>query len=159
MTTRTKCSRAIRAAFASGAPVRCEYCDRELVAWKHGPNMATGDHRIPRSMGGPDSYDNIAIVCYQCNQLKGPLTLDEFMSLRRDCKALKEARWVRQRELLGQPTSRQEFNEGLMERRRVRVEKLRHRMKEPDPDCEWCSGDGLVPNGNICRCSITPLSA
>ena len=51
---------------------KCVYCDctNELVL--------TIDHKIPTCRGGPDTDSNKQVCCYVCNQLKGPLTDEEY---------------------------------------------------------------------------------
>jgi 5-methylcytosine-specific restriction endonuclease McrA len=43
----------------------CEYChSSELLS----ANRFTIDHVIPRSLGGPDAIDNLALACRRCNE-------------------------------------------------------------------------------------------
>lgn len=62
---------------------RCEYCKRFLIAPGKGAQTegraATVDHKTPKSRGG-SHHDphNTALVCNDCNLLKGDLTLEEF---------------------------------------------------------------------------------
>ena len=50
------------------AGYKCEYCDKDMLAnevdygfsWQH-------DHIIPRSAGGEDTFENIALSCSVCN--------------------------------------------------------------------------------------------
>jgi len=51
----------------------CEYCDktvyeRNSIHRQH--DDATADHIIPRAKGGKDTYDNIAVCCWECNWQK-----------------------------------------------------------------------------------------
>lgn len=43
--------------------------------------QATVDHVLLRSLGGPNTEDNLVIMCYECNQLRSNLfaELDEFI--------------------------------------------------------------------------------
>ena len=34
-------------------------------------NLATLDHKIPRSLGGPDTYENTTLSCRRCNLARG----------------------------------------------------------------------------------------
>jgi 5-methylcytosine-specific restriction endonuclease McrA len=45
----------------------------------------TLDHVIPISKGGPDSYDNLILLCYPCNQNKGDTIDPELVTL---CKRI-----------------------------------------------------------------------
>jgi 5-methylcytosine-specific restriction endonuclease McrA len=47
---------------------RCAYC---------GGHAATVDHVLPRSRGGPDTWDNLVACCVRCNNLKGNRTPEE----------------------------------------------------------------------------------
>lgn len=54
---------------------RCPCCDVQLV-WKSNPdkpqrNLATVDHMIAKSLGGPDTSDNMFVMCRQCNADRG----------------------------------------------------------------------------------------
>lgn len=65
---------AIVNAYNSGVR-RCPCCDVQLV-WKANPdepqkNLATVDHMVPRSLGGPDTTDNMFVMCRQCNNDRG----------------------------------------------------------------------------------------
>ncbi|GIV59160.1 HNH endonuclease [Rhodocaloribacter litoris] len=55
---------------------RCQYCgSRERL---------TIDHILPRSRGGPDTWENLVAACVPCNNRKGNRTPEEAgMSLRR----------------------------------------------------------------------------
>lgn len=46
----------------------CVYCGRRA------PSVTLEvDHRIPRSLGGPDDPSNLCSACWDCNRGKGPL--------------------------------------------------------------------------------------
>ena len=47
----------------------CQYCGKK--------NELTIDHVIPRSRGGKDTWDNVAIACLRCNLNKGNRTPKE----------------------------------------------------------------------------------
>jgi 5-methylcytosine-specific restriction endonuclease McrA len=47
---------------------RCAYCRRSAT---------TVDHVLPRSRGGPDSWENLVACCVRCNNAKGDRTPDE----------------------------------------------------------------------------------
>ncbi|MFP5334761.1 MAG: HNH endonuclease [Actinomycetes bacterium] len=47
---------------------RCAYCRR---------SAHTIDHVLPRSRGGPDSWENLVACCVRCNNAKGDRTPEE----------------------------------------------------------------------------------
>jgi 5-methylcytosine-specific restriction endonuclease McrA len=51
---------------------QCQYCHRKLP-----PRDLNVDHVIPRSRGGPDSWENLVVSCRPCNLRKGSKTPDE----------------------------------------------------------------------------------
>lgn len=51
----------------------CVYC---------GEKATTADHLIPKSRGGHDGYSNLAPSYYACNQEKGNMTYDEYITWR-----------------------------------------------------------------------------
>src|ERR1700686_5146052 len=58
---------------------RCFYCGRPVeerpeLVW----DMLTKDHLTPVSRGGSDDIGNIVPACFNCNRLKGTMTIDEF---------------------------------------------------------------------------------
>lgn len=52
---------------------RCIHCKRKLAIDLHGNPLGheTVEHIIPRTHGGTDALDNLAIACSRCNQGKG----------------------------------------------------------------------------------------
>jgi hypothetical protein len=50
---------------------RCAYCEGKSTKWHY-------DHIVPRSRGGPDEIDNLALACPQCNLSKNDRTPDEW---------------------------------------------------------------------------------
>lgn len=80
---RTALSR--RAVFARD-DYRCQYC---------GKTADSIDHVLPRSRGGPHSWENVAAACRPCNLSKRDRTPDEAgMRLARPCRAPRSAAWV-----------------------------------------------------------------
>lgn len=45
---------------------KCFYCKKDLTF-----DEATIDHKIPRSKGGKNSFKNLVVACFNCNQEKG----------------------------------------------------------------------------------------
>jgi 5-methylcytosine-specific restriction endonuclease McrA len=51
---------------------QCQYCGQKLPT-----RELNVDHVIPRSRGGPDSWENLVVSCRLCNLRKGSKTPDE----------------------------------------------------------------------------------
>jgi len=65
---------------------RCQYC---------GERADSIDHVVPRSKGGPHSWENVAAACRPCNLGKRDRTPDEAgMRLARPCRAPRSTAWV-----------------------------------------------------------------
>src|SRR5215204_2012565 len=65
---------------------RCQYC---------GDTAESIDHVVPRSKGGPHSWDNVVAACRPCNVRKRDRLLHETsMVLRRRPSAPRELTWV-----------------------------------------------------------------
>ena len=50
---------------------RCQYCEKTIVLTE-----ATVDHVIPKSRGGQNTWENVALACAKCNQKKGSRLLE-----------------------------------------------------------------------------------
>jgi 5-methylcytosine-specific restriction endonuclease McrA len=75
----------------------CAYCDVPLVTIGRNPRMATLEHAtlehvVPVAAGGTSDEPNIVAACWQCNRLKGSLTLDQLRKLVARIEALSTAR-------------------------------------------------------------------
>lgn len=65
---------------------RCQYC---------GDRADSIDHVLPRSRGGPHTWENVAAACRPCNMTKRDRTPDEAgMCLARPCRAPHATAWV-----------------------------------------------------------------
>ncbi|WP_119301120.1 HNH endonuclease [Dongia deserti] len=77
---------------------RCAYCGRTMVDPRAGagdrntPLRATIDHLRPLALGGRDDGYNRVAACLECNVLKGPLHITEFIRLRWNTMLLNEAK-------------------------------------------------------------------
>lgn len=58
----------------------CWYCGKEVAS----RDELTADHIFPRSKGGDNSLDNLALVCKSCNSSKNNMDLLEWYFERRD---------------------------------------------------------------------------
>ncbi|WP_290704638.1 RNA-guided endonuclease IscB [Ferroplasma sp. Type II] len=69
---------------------KCVYCRKTNVPMEI-------EHLTPRSRNGPDTVDNLAISCHECNQKKNNLTAEEFgypEVRKRALKSLKDATFM-----------------------------------------------------------------
>jgi 5-methylcytosine-specific restriction endonuclease McrA len=66
---------------------RCVYCGVETHRLARGlsrsPALATLDHVVPRSMGGPLNASNLVLACQACNNQRGVMDAEEFRVLKR----------------------------------------------------------------------------
>lgn len=154
----------VQRAFSAGTPVGCEYCGQQIkldVAPK-AHTRATGDHRVPRCRGGRNVRSNIAVVCYWCNHIKGPLTADEFLAVRHDRRALRLAVHNMTLIIRGvEGPGYRNFRERVQAKNLRRQERLAERLRLPDPNCAKCMGGGRYSDKRrlerICPCALTPL--
>lgn len=58
---------------------RCAYCGKQIVTEKNG---VTFDHVLPLQKNGSTNKENLLLCCFDCNQEKGSLTLEEFRQKR-----------------------------------------------------------------------------
>lgn len=61
---------------------KCTYCEREVFDYFVSPStllLKTRDHIIPISARGNSSDKNIVSSCFQCNNIKGSRTLEDFI--------------------------------------------------------------------------------
>lgn len=65
---------------------RCQYC---------GARADSIDHVMPRSRGGPHTWENVAAACRPCNLGKRDRTPEEAgMKLAKPCRAPRQSAWV-----------------------------------------------------------------
>lgn len=57
---------------------RCIYCNHSLILWDK-YRKPTIEHIIPKSKGGTNHYDNLALACFKCNMYRGNIDLELFM--------------------------------------------------------------------------------
>lgn len=50
---------------------RCCYCGNRMDALGADDNAPSFEHVVPRSVGGPDTLDNLVIACRGCNTGRG----------------------------------------------------------------------------------------
>ena len=65
---------------------RCVYCGVEARRPGRGvrraSDLATLDHVVPRSRGGPLRADNLVLACQACNNARGVMDADAFRALK-----------------------------------------------------------------------------
>jgi 5-methylcytosine-specific restriction endonuclease McrA len=49
---------------------------------KRGPDLATLDHVLPKSVGGPLTRDNLVLACSACNNERGTMEAEAFRALK-----------------------------------------------------------------------------
>lgn len=61
--------------------IYCEYCKIELKPNQRYPynDASSLDHKLPKTRGGANTFDNIAITCTQCNIIKGTMNTEEYL--------------------------------------------------------------------------------
>ena len=70
----------------------CQYCS------VRGERMMTVDHVVPRSKGGPSTWENLVCACMRCNNRKNNRSpSDANMSLKRKPKTPKYIPWIQVR--------------------------------------------------------------
>jgi len=65
---------------------RCVYCGAQTHRLGKGlsrsPHLATLDHVLPRSKGGPLNAANLVLACQACNNQRGIMDAEEFRLLK-----------------------------------------------------------------------------
>ena len=56
----------------------CCWCACKLTDSPNYPNSATVEHVTPRSIGGTDDMDNLAVACNSCNTKRGVIHMNDF---------------------------------------------------------------------------------
>ena len=56
---------------------KCPGCDIMVSLTHDAPDQATVDHVVPLSKGGSEGFDNLQLLCRQCNHDKGDTLLLE----------------------------------------------------------------------------------
>jgi 5-methylcytosine-specific restriction endonuclease McrA len=74
----------VHADLFNGQRGRCYYCLRHMAPIVDPAirDSCTIDHKTPRYRGGPSGEWNLVAACYRCNQVKGYMTADEFLTSR-----------------------------------------------------------------------------
>ena len=61
--------------------IYCEYCNVELKPNQRYPynDASSLDHKLPKTRGGENNFNNIAITCTKCNIIKGTMNTEEYL--------------------------------------------------------------------------------
>lgn len=71
----------IRVRLAESQNWKCCWCGCECVAESNCQNSATIEHVVPRSLGGSDDWDNLAMACNKCNHRRGIKSVDDMLEI------------------------------------------------------------------------------
>lgn len=55
----------------------------EVKCWYCGDLAQTGDHVVPKALGGKNGWANVVPACKQCNEDKNHMTLEEYRAVRK----------------------------------------------------------------------------
>ncbi|MDA7980055.1 MAG: HNH endonuclease [Pirellulales bacterium] len=87
-------SRRTRIAIFERDEYRCRYCGRDVLADFHSFATCVLDHVKPRSAGGGNEPENLAVACGSCDRIKAGISVE---SVDEAQAALEERRGVKQR--------------------------------------------------------------
>lgn len=78
----TKVARNIfmRCRLAEAQNWRCCWCGEHCHPEPNTPKSATIEHVQPRSQGGSDDWDNLAMACASCNHRRGVLSVEDMLA-------------------------------------------------------------------------------
>jgi 5-methylcytosine-specific restriction endonuclease McrA len=78
MSKRSQWIKTLRLDCAISQNWRCHYCKRPMTEPGSADRAVTLEHRVPRSLGGKDNFDNCVAACRECNTNKSDALEDEF---------------------------------------------------------------------------------
>lgn len=70
----------VRTRLAEAQNWHCCWCGCDATHLRGKSNSATVEHVVPRSKGGTDDMDNLAMACERCNTRRGNTEIGVFMS-------------------------------------------------------------------------------
>ena len=79
----------IRTRLAEAQNWRCCWCGRYTSIFRNRRNSATIEHVLPKSQGGTDDWENLAMSCARCNSNRGSKDAETFVPPVRDKKRRK----------------------------------------------------------------------
>lgn len=59
---------------------KCCWCGCDTTDERKKSNSSTIEHVLPKSLGGLDTWDNLAMSCNKCNNTRGNKTVEEFLN-------------------------------------------------------------------------------
>jgi 5-methylcytosine-specific restriction endonuclease McrA len=69
----------IRTRLSESQNWKCCWCGCHTTEQRGKNNSTTVEHIIPRSVGGSDDWENLAMACHSCNSRRGSQTVQDFM--------------------------------------------------------------------------------
>lgn len=72
----------MRTRLAEAQNWRCCWCGCDATPMRNKANSATTEHVLPRSKGGSDDWENLAMACERCNTRRGSQDADDFLNKR-----------------------------------------------------------------------------
>ena len=69
----------LRTCVAEAQNWKCCYCGCETEPTTKNKNSATLEHVLPKSLGGTDDWDNLAMACMKCNTKRGNTDAEAFL--------------------------------------------------------------------------------
>jgi hypothetical protein len=70
----------MRCTLAEAQNWKCCWCGTHCIPEPGHSNSATIEHVTPRSLGGSDEWENLAMACAHCNHRRGVLSIEDFMN-------------------------------------------------------------------------------
>jgi len=80
----------MRTRLAEAQNWRCCWCGRPVSIFRGRRDSATIEHVTPKSEGGTDDWENLAMSCARCNSNRGSKSADSFVPPTRDKKRKKK---------------------------------------------------------------------
>lgn len=60
---------------------KCCWCGCDTTDERKKSNSSTIEHMLPKSLGGSDDWDNLAMACNKCNNKRGNVPVEEFYNV------------------------------------------------------------------------------
>jgi len=70
----------VRCRLAEAQNWRCCWCGMDCRPESNYANSATIEHVQPRSQGGSDDWDNLAMACASCNHRRGVISVEDMLA-------------------------------------------------------------------------------
>lgn len=69
----------VRTRLAEAQNWRCCWCGRHVSIFRGRRDSATIEHVLPKSQGGTDDWENLAMSCARCNSDRGSQDMETFV--------------------------------------------------------------------------------